>query len=62
MLEQALKNVFTLHGVITSLIQVSMITGILTLYVVFQVQVMGNDVMIGSQDYPGAMATTPKKK
>lgn len=58
MLKNALSNVFTIHGLICTAIQVSMITGVLTLYVVFQVQVMGKDVMIGSPDYPGAMSDT----
>lgn len=62
MLDQALKNVFTLAGLITTLIQVSMIAGILTLYILFQVQVMGRDVMLGSQDYPGALSTARPKK
>ncbi len=62
MLTKALENVFTVHGLICSVIQVSMITGLLTLYIVFQVQVMGAEVMIGSQDYPNALATKPSKK
>lgn len=62
MLDEALKNVFTLKGLICTFIQVSMIAGCLTLYVVFQVQVMGKDVMLGSQDYPEAMSSKPLKK
>lgn len=46
MLEQIKSNLFTLHGLITSVIHATLVIGILSSWVFFRVQVMGEDVSI----------------
>lgn len=43
MFEQIKNNVFTIHGVITSLIHIFLIVGGVTSWILFQTQVMGFD-------------------
>lgn len=47
MLENIKKNLFTIHGLITSIIHALIIVGALASWVFFQVQVLGNTVSVG---------------
>lgn len=47
MLENIKKNLFTLHGLITSIIHGLIVVGALATWVFFQVQVLGNVVSVG---------------
>jgi hypothetical protein len=42
MFENIKANVFTIHGIITTLIHLFLVVGFITCWVTFQVQVMGN--------------------
>lgn len=45
MFEHVKANLFTIHGVLTTVLHVFIVVGFVTSYVVFQTQVMGIDPM-----------------
>jgi hypothetical protein len=55
MFENIKANVFTIHGIITTLLHVFLVVGFVTCWVTFQVHVMGNRPSI-----PGATSISPQ--
>lgn len=45
MFENVKANLFTIHGVLTTLVHVFVVVGFVTCYVAFQTQIMGVDPM-----------------
>lgn len=43
MFQQIKENIFTLHGLITTIIHVFLVVGFITCWITVQVQVFGND-------------------
>ena len=43
MFQQIKENIFTIHGLITTLIHLFLVVGFVTSWVTFQVHVLGND-------------------
>jgi hypothetical protein len=56
MFENIKANIFTFHGVVTSLIHLFLVVGAVTVYMGVQVYVLGNDPVAQMQ------AATPKGK
>lgn len=57
---QIKDNLFSIHGVITSVIHLTLVAGALALYIGFRVKVMGQDVSLSTPDY--GMYDAPVKK
>lgn len=49
MFDEIKRNIFTIHGVITTVIHVFLVVGFVTSWVVFQVHVLGNDPVAAIQ-------------
>lgn len=49
MFDEIKKNIFTVHGLLTSLIHLFLVVGFVTTWVVFQVHVLGNDPVTAIQ-------------
>jgi len=43
MFQQIKENIFTLHGLITTIIHVFLVVGFITCWITLQVEVLGND-------------------
>jgi|688.fasta_scaffold1235004_2 hypothetical protein len=52
MFEQIKANIFTVHGIITSLIHLFLVVGAVTVWIGTQVYVLGNDPVAQMQGQP----------
>jgi hypothetical protein len=59
MFDEIKKNIFTVHGVLTTMIHVFLAVGFVTTWVIVQVHVFGNDPTAVLQ---GPTASAPKGK
>lgn len=62
MLDNIKNNLFTISGLITSLIHCLIVVGILCSWMFFNVQVLGNEVAFSVPDYENFVGESPKKR
>lgn len=54
MFQQIKDNIFTLHGLITTIIHVFLVVGFITCWITVQVEVLGNDPTAVFQSSPSS--------
>ncbi|MFN4894196.1 MAG: hypothetical protein ACK5HO_00245 [Pseudomonadota bacterium] len=62
MFESIKANIFTIHGILTTLIHVFLVVGFMTCWVAFQVQFMGNRPTTFWSNQPAPHPTPEKGK
>lgn len=61
MFQQIKENIFTVHGLITSIIHVLLVVGFVTCWITIQVEVLGNDPTSVFQSEPSTSSMKGKK-
>lgn len=61
MFQQIKENIFTIHGLITTLIHMFLVVGFVTCWVTFQVHVLGNDPVEQFQQGMASSSSGKKK-
>lgn len=61
MFQQIKENIFTLHGLFTTIIHVLLVVGFVTCWITVQVEVLGNDPTAVFQSAPSSPSTKGKR-